>query len=150
MNRAFPFGCFFEKQQKQPFFSCGLEKSITFAEKSYQMKAVDVLTHRGFIGSVRFSAQDDVFFGKVEGVNDLITFEGDSVKELKDAFRYVVDEHIKDCEDENIPIEKSYKGSFNLRLTPELHRRAAITAKARGSTLNSFVREAIEKKLELA
>ena len=114
------------------------------------MKAIDVLTYKGFIGSVRFSAQDDVFFGKIEGVNDLITFEGNSVKELKDAFYFVVDEHIRDCENENIPAEKSYKGSFNLRLTPELHRKASITAKAHGSTLNSFVRKAIEEKLETA
>jgi len=78
------------------------------------MKAMDVLNYKGFIGSVRFSAQDDVFFGKVEGVNDLITFEGNSVQELKDAFRYVIDEHINDCENENIPIEKSYRGSFNI------------------------------------
>ena len=114
------------------------------------MKTTDVLTYKGFIGSVRFSAQDEVFFGKVEGVNDLITFEGNSVKELKEAFRYVVDEHIRDCEKENIPLEKSYKGSFNLRLTPELHRKAAIKAKMYGSTLNSFVRKAIEEKLEYA
>ena len=112
------------------------------------MKANDILTYKGFIGSVHFSSQDDVFFGKIEGVNDLITFEGGSVKELKEAFRYVVDEHIRDCEVENIPVEKSYKGCFNLRLSPELHRRAAITAKAHGSTLNSFVRKAIEQKLE--
>jgi len=112
------------------------------------MKAIDVLTYRDFIGSVHFSAEDDVFFGKVEGINDLITFEGNSVKELKTAFHYVIDEHLKDCENENIPVEKSYKGSFNLRLTPDLHRRAAITAKVQGSTLNAFVRKAIERNLE--
>jgi predicted HicB family RNase H-like nuclease len=114
------------------------------------MKAIDVLTYKGFIGSVHFSAQDDVFFGKIEGISDLVTFEGDSVKELKNAFHYVVDEHIKDCEIENIPIEKSYKGSFNLRLTPDLHRKAAIKAKAHGSTLNNFARKAIERALEYA
>ena len=114
------------------------------------MKAIDVLTYKGFIGSVHFSAQDDVFFGKVEGINDLITFEGNSVKELKNAFYYVIDEHIKDCENENIPVEKSYKGSFNLRLTPDLHRRAAIAAKTQGNTLNAFVRKAIEQTLEYA
>ncbi|MDR2968565.1 MAG: type II toxin-antitoxin system HicB family antitoxin [Tannerellaceae bacterium] len=111
------------------------------------MKTNDVLTYKGFIGSVHFYADDDVFFGKVEGVNDLITFEGNSVKELKDAFHYVIDEHINDCEAENVPAEKSYKGSFNLRLTPDLHRRAAITAKAHGSTLNAFVRKTIERCL---
>jgi len=112
------------------------------------MKMNDVLTYKGFIGSVHFSAEDDVFFGKVEGINDLITFEGNNVRELKNAFQYVVNEHIKDCERENIPVEKSYKGSFNLRLTPDLHRRAVAMAISRGSTLNAFVKESIERRLE--
>jgi len=56
----------------------------------------DVLNYKGFTGSVHFSADDKVFFGKVEGINDLVTFEGETVKELTDAFHYVVDEHIKD------------------------------------------------------
>jgi len=110
----------------------------------------NVLTYKGYIGSVHFSADDNVFFGKLEGINDLITFEGETVQELKDAFHYMVDEHIKDCEAENIPVEKSYKGSFNVRLTPDLHRRAAISAKMHGTTLNAFVKESIESRLEYA
>ncbi|MDR3062385.1 MAG: type II toxin-antitoxin system HicB family antitoxin, partial [Dysgonamonadaceae bacterium] len=89
----------------------------------------DTLTYKGFIGSVHFSADDNVFFGKVEGISDLITFEGETVQELTSAFHYVVEEHIRDCENENIAIEKSYKGSFNVRLTPDLHRLVAITAR---------------------
>ena len=107
----------------------------------------NVLTYKGYIGSVHFSADDNVFFGKLEGVNDLITFEGGTVQELKDAFCYMVDEHIKDCEAENIPVEKSYKGSFNVRLTPDLHRRAATSARMHGTTLNTFVKESIEMRL---
>lgn len=110
----------------------------------------NILTYRGYIGSVQFSADDNVFFGKLEGINDLITFEGETVNELKEAFCYMIDEHIKDCEAENIPVEKSYKGSFNIRLTPDLHRRAAIYAKLHGITLNSFVKESIESRLEHA
>jgi predicted HicB family RNase H-like nuclease len=112
------------------------------------METTDILTYRGFIGSVHFSSEDDVFFGKIDGINDLITFEGDSVAELKRAFHYVVDEHIRDCEVENIPPEKSFKGSFNLQLTPDLHRRSATMAKLQGRTLNAFVKEAIERRLE--
>ena len=107
----------------------------------------NVLTYKGYIGSVNFSADDSVFFGKLEGINDLVSFEGETVQELKDAFCYMVDEHIKDCEAENIPLEKSYKGSFNIRLTPDLHRRAAISAKMNGITLNTFVKESIEMRL---
>jgi len=107
----------------------------------------DILSHRGFVGSVHFSADDRIFYGKVEGITDLVTFEGETVSELTEAFQYVVDEHIKDCEAENITPEKSFKGSFNVRLTPELHRRIAMSAKMRGITINKFVLEALSETL---
>ncbi len=107
----------------------------------------DVLNYRGFIGSVHFSADDLLFYGKVEGITDLITFEGETVKELTEAFHYMVDEHIKDCENENIAPEKSYKGSFNVRLTPELHRRIAVSAKMRGISINKYISEALRENL---
>jgi predicted HicB family RNase H-like nuclease len=109
----------------------------------------DVLNYKGFIGSVHFSADDQVFFGKIEGINDLITFEGESVKELTNAFHFVVDEHIRDCEAENIEFEKSYKGSFNVRISPELHRQVATTAKTRGISINKLVNEALLKTVNL-
>lgn len=105
----------------------------------------DVLNYKGFIGSVHFSADDSVFYGKVEGITDLVTFEGETVKDLTEAFHYMVDEHIKDCKAENISPEKSYKGSFNVRLTPELHKRIAVSAKMRGITINKFVFEALNE-----
>jgi predicted HicB family RNase H-like nuclease len=64
-------------------------------------KDINMLTYKGYTGSVHYSAADNVFFGKVEGVNDLITFEGETEQELKNAFRYMIDEHIKDCKKEN-------------------------------------------------
>jgi len=70
----------------------------------------NVLVYKGFIGSVQFSADDNVFFGKVEGINDLITFEGASVQELKNAFHYMVDEHIKDCKVENKQMDEETIG----------------------------------------
>jgi len=107
----------------------------------------DVLNYRGFIGSVHFSADDSIFYGKIEGITDLVTFEGETVRELTEAFHYMVDEHIKDCEAENIAPEKSYKGSFNVRLTPELHKRIAVSAKMRGITINKYVYEALNETL---
>ena len=107
----------------------------------------DVLNYKEFIGSVHFSADDKVFYGKVEGINDLITFEGETVNELTDAFHYVVDEHIKDCELNNTAPEKSYKGSFNVRLTPDLHRRIAVSAKIHGESINKFVSDVLNKSV---
>ena len=53
------------------------------------------LEHKGFIGSVEFSSDDNLFFGKIEGINDLILFEGSTVDELKSSFEFMVNEHIK-------------------------------------------------------
>lgn len=108
----------------------------------------DVIIYKGFIGSVHFASEDRVFYGKVEGINDLISFEGSTVDELEEGFKYMVDEHIKDCNKKNIPIEKSYKGNLNIRLSPELHKKAAYHASLKGISLNQYINDAIKKDLE--
>lgn len=108
----------------------------------------DVLTYKGFIGPVHYDAKDRVFFGKIEGINDLVTFEGTTVDELENAFKYMVDEHIKDCEKEGVPVEKSYKGTFNIRLNPGVHKKAAQLALIKGITLNQLVQRAIKREIE--
>lgn len=66
----------------------------------------DVLVYKGFIGSVHFSTDDRIFYGKIESIDDLVSFEGSTVDELENGFKYMVDEHIKDCEEEDRPLEK--------------------------------------------
>ena len=107
----------------------------------------DRIKYKGFIGSVHYASEDRVFYGKVEGVNDLITFEGSTVNDLEEGFRYMVDEHIMDCTKKNIPLEKSYKGNLNIRLSPELHKKAAYNAALRGVSLNQYINDAIKKDL---
>lgn len=108
----------------------------------------DALTYKGFIGSVHYNANDRVFFGKLEGINDLVTFEGTTVDELENSFKFMVDEHIIDCEEEGIPVEKSYKGTFNIRLNPGIHKKAAQLALLKGITLNQLVQKAIKREIE--
>lgn len=108
----------------------------------------NILKYKGFIGSVNFSAEDRAFYGKIEGINDLVTFEGTTVDELEEAFKYMVEEHIQDCEQEGKPAEKSYKGSFNVRISPDLHRQAAQIASIQGITLNQLIQRAIQHELE--
>ncbi|MGQ3684568.1 MAG: type II toxin-antitoxin system HicB family antitoxin [Candidatus Loosdrechtia sp.] len=107
----------------------------------------DILTYKGFIGSVHFSADDKVFHGKIEGIGDLVTFEGSTVDELIKAFYDEVDDYMKLCKEHDKEPMKSYKGSFNVRISPELHRKAVVTAKKKGITLNKFIQRAIEKEL---
>jgi len=74
------------------------------------------LQYKDFIGSVHFSADDGVFFGKIAGINDLITFEGTDVNEIKEAFQEAVEDYIDICKQTGKTLQKSYKGSFNVRI----------------------------------
>ena len=105
----------------------------------------DVIIYKDYIGSVHYSTEDEVFYGKLEGVNDLISYEGSSVSELKSAFEEAVDDYLELCKLNGKEPEKLYKGSFNIRIKPELHRLAAQRALIEGKSLNQYIEEAIEQ-----
>jgi len=107
----------------------------------------DILNYKDFIATVHFSSEDEIFFGKIEGINDLITFEGNSVADLKEAFIDSVEEYIALCKKTGKQPHKSYKGSFNIRISPLLHRKAAEKAMLKGIPLNQLVQEVLEKEL---
>ena len=99
--------------------------------------------YRDYVGNIEFSEEDEIFHGKIIGLKNLISFEGDSVKTLTEDFHNAVDEYLEFCELNGKKPEKPFKGSFNVRIQPELHRQAALEASARGLSLNSFVEDAI-------
>ncbi len=107
----------------------------------------DILTYKGFIGSVHFSNEDKVFHGKIEGIDDLVTFEARSVDGLIKAFQNEVDDYMALCKELGKKPEKSYKGSFNVRIPPEIHKKVVQKATTMGMSLNQFVQSAIEKEL---
>ena len=110
---------------------------------------MNTLTYKGFTGSVNFSEKDNVFFGKIEGINGLVNFEGESVKELTSAFHEAVDDYLAYCEEEGIQPHKSYSGSLNVRLTPEIHSRVAFLAKQTGVSINAFIKQALERQIAM-
>lgn len=92
----------------------------------------DMLTYQDFIGSVHFNAEDKVFYGKIEGVDDLVTFEGKTVDEIVEAFHEAVEDYIVLCKETGKQLLKSYKGSLSIRIPPELHREVAERSLLRG------------------
>lgn len=103
----------------------------------------DVLKYNEYVSSIHFSADDEVFHGKVLGINDLITFEGKSVSELKREFKIAVDDYLETCEELNKVPEKAYKGSFNVRVPVQLHRAIAIAASQKSISLNEYIKMAL-------
>lgn len=107
----------------------------------------DVMTYKGYIGSVRYSEEDEIFHGKIEAINDLIMYEGMSVKELKKAFHEAVDDYLETCKEMGREPHRSFKGSFNVRIPSDLHRKATTKATILGVSLNQFVQKALEEKV---
>ena len=109
----------------------------------------NILKYKNFIATVKYSEEDDAFIGRIEGIDSVVSFEGQSVKELKSAFKEAVESYLDFCHRKGITeIQNSYTGMFNVRIDSDLHRKAAIMAKIHGSTLNSFVKESIKRNLE--
>lgn len=106
------------------------------------------LKYKGYIGSVRFSEDDGVFFGEIEGIDGLVTFEGSSIKELTESFHEAVEDYLAFCKEHGIPAKKSYSGTLNIRIAPATHNSIADYAAAEGITINAFIKRALEKAVK--
>ena len=105
------------------------------------------MTYKGYLGSVAYSEDDDVFYGKIEGIDSLVNFEGSSVEELKSSFHDAVDDYIEFCKEAGIPAHKSYSGSLNVRISAETHSRIAFLARQEGISINAVIIKALDNKV---
>ena len=103
----------------------------------------NTMEYKGYIGSVEFSEEDGILFGKVMGIRALISYEGETGKELLADFHGAVDDYLLLCSEKGIEPERAYKGSFNVRISPELHKKVAVCAASKHLSLNSFVENAL-------
>lgn len=110
----------------------------------------NLIEYKGYVGSVEFSQDDELFYGKVLGIRALISYEGTTAAELIDDFHAAIDNYLELCQKEGKEPEKAYKGSFNIRISPELHKKIAIYAMEHDITLNNFVEQSLEKQLIVA
>jgi predicted HicB family RNase H-like nuclease len=107
----------------------------------------EILKYKDYFSAIHFSSEDEVFYGRIHGINDLVSFEAVTVRELKKAFHQAVDDYLETCSKLNKEPEKTYKGSFNVSIPPDLHRQAALYSKMKNISLNDFVRQAIDSTL---
>ena len=108
----------------------------------------NTMEYKGYIGSVEFSEADGIFYGKVQGIRSLISYEGTNAAELISDFHGAVDDYLELCIEEGTKPETAYKGSLNIRFkNKEMHKRIAAYALAHDMSINSFIEEAVEEKL---
>jgi predicted HicB family RNase H-like nuclease len=107
----------------------------------------NVLEHKGYTGTVEFSAPDEIFFGRINGIRDVVTFEADTVSKLKKAFKEAVEDYLKTCRELGKDPDKEFKGNFNVRVKPHIHRLAVIKSSSLKISLNQLVEQALEKEV---
>lgn len=110
---------------------------------------MNTLSYKGYVGSVNFSEEDNVFFGKIEGIDGLVNFEGESVKELTNAFHEAVDDYLAYCQEEGIEPRRAVQDTLNIKLTPEIYDKVTVLAKRAGMSVGAFVKAAVEKQVAM-
>ena len=103
----------------------------------------NAMTYKGYIGTVEYSEEDECLFGRIAGISDIITYEGESVAEIRQAFEESVDDYLKHCAEIGKEPNKPYSGKFVLRIDPSLHARLAVKAQASGKSLNQYATEVL-------
>lgn len=108
----------------------------------------DMMDYKGYVGSVHYSAADEVFHDNLEGITRLITYEGTNVRSLKRAFHDAVEDYLESCAGKGEVLQTPFKGSFNVRVGRDLHKRADSFASEHGKKLNTVGSEALDLYLE--
>jgi predicted HicB family RNase H-like nuclease len=105
---------------------------------------MNTMNHRGYTARIEFDERDNIFVGRVLGLRTMISFHGETVKELRRQFAAAIDEFLRDCEQQGVRPEKPASGRILLRIPPEVHGAALVAAQAAGKSLSQWATEVIK------
>ncbi len=104
-----------------------------------------MLNYKGYVGNVEFDDEANIFHGEVINIKDVVTFQGESVSELRRAFIDSVEDYLEFCKERGEEPEKPFSGKFVVRVKPELHQKLSLVARKAGKSLNSFIVDSLEQ-----
>lgn len=108
----------------------------------------NILEYKGYLTKIEFNSVDKVLYGKIEGISDLIIFENEDASKIEEEFHRAVDDYLSFCEEVGKEPDKIYKGTFNIRISPQLHKELALRAFRNNESLNQTVENAISGYLK--
>ena len=106
---------------------------------------MNTMTFRGYTARVEYDERDNIFVGRILGLRSIISFHGQTVKQLRSEFEAAVKDYVADCEAQGLSPEKPASGKLLLRVPPEVHTKALVRAQASGKSLNQWATEALER-----
>ena len=104
-----------------------------------------MMKFKGYNAQIVYDAEDDLLVGHIMNINDIISFHGTSVKEIKAAFKEAVDDYLAYCKELGKQPNKPFSGKVMFRIAPEIHAKAALAAQLKGISLNQWAEEVMEK-----
>ena len=104
-----------------------------------------MMEYKGYIGQVEFDDESGIFYGEVLNLRDVITFQGESVEELRQAMRESVEDYLSFCAERGEEPERPFSGKFTVRVAPALHRKLYVHAKQEQQSLNGWVNDLLER-----
>ena len=115
----------------------------------YRIEAMNIMTYKGYQGKFEYDQDADIFHGEVLHLNDVVTFQGRSIDELKNALADSVEDYLLLCKEVGKEPEKPFSGRFNIRISPELHQKIVKKAAEAGLSLNNRVITSITKNADV-
>lgn len=106
---------------------------------------MNTMNHKGYTARIEFDERDNLFVGRVLGLHIMISFHGETVKELRAAFVTAIEAFLRDCKEQGIRPEKPASGKLMLRVPPEVHGAALVAAQAAGKSLNQWATEVLKE-----
>ncbi len=108
-----------------------------------------MMSYKRYVGRVAYDDQHETFYGDVVNIRDVVTFQGTTVSELKQAFRESVDDYLAFCAERGEAADKPLSSKFMVRVDPQMHRSVFLAAKLRSMSVNSWVAKALEREADL-
>lgn len=108
----------------------------------------NVMTYKGYSARIEYDDEDGILFGQIAGIRDGVGFHADTVEDLRVAFHQAVDDYLETCAKVGKEPQKPYSGKVMFRVSPELHRKAALAAELAGKSLNQWAEEALARAVK--
>ena len=109
---------------------------------------MNTMTYKGYTARIDYDERDNIFAVRILGIRAIISFQGDTVDQLRAEFELAIKDYLADCKDQGIHPDKPASGKLLLRVPPEIHGRALVAAQAAGKSLNQWATEVLEQAVQ--
>lgn len=106
---------------------------------------INFMSYKGYTASMVFDTEDKIIVGRVQDVDDIISFHGESVSEFESNFRAAIEAYLAASKALGSAPEKPASGKVMLRIAPEVHAAALKAAARSGTSLNKWAESALGK-----